>query len=117
MEHENNPLHPFVTPEGYFDTFKERLMVRIAADERAQKQVQRRSAKIWRPYIYWSAVAAVVLLFVLSLWSFWPQIATEELNAYDITDEEFQQFLLDDTDEDYWGIVYLEDEQNITSLR
>ena len=92
-------------------------MVRIAADERAQKQVQRRSAKIWRPYIYWSAAAAVVLLFVLSFWSFWPQTATEELNAYDITDEEFQQFLLDDTDEDYWGIVYLEDEQNITSLR
>lgn len=105
----NDPLHPFVTPEDYFATFKERLMQRIEEEEKVQNEVKSQARKLWKPYLYWSIGAAAVLLLAVSLWNLSPLQHSAalpdpvELNAYDMSDEEFQQFLLDDTNEDYWG--------------
>ena len=120
---ENNPLHPFVTPEGYFATFKEQLMQRIKEEEKVQQEFKTQGRQLWRPYLYWLVSAAAGLLLVVSLWNLsplqHPSISDPvELKAYDMSDEEFQQFLLDDTNEDYWGIIYLEeDDQNVISSR
>lgn len=120
---ENDPLHPFVTPENYFATFKERLKQRIEEEEKVQSEVKSQTRKLWKPYVYWSIGAAAVLLLAVSLWTLSPlQQSTlpdpVELNAYDMSDEEFQQFLLDDTNEDYWGFIYMEeDDQSVISSR
>lgn len=120
---ENDPLHPFVTPENYFATFKERLKQRIEEEEKVQSEVKSQPRKLWKPYVYWSIGAAAVLLLAVSLWTLSPlQQSTlpdpVELNAYDMSDEEFQQFLLDDTNEDYWGFIYMEeDDQSVISSR
>ncbi len=120
---ENDPLHPFVTPENYFATFKERLKQRIEEEEKVQSEVKSQPRKLWKPYVYWSIGAAAVLLLAVSLWTLSPlQQCTlpdpVELNAYDMSDEEFQQFLLDDTNEDYWGFIYMEeDDQSVISSR
>ena len=120
---ENDPLHPFVTPENYFATFKERLKQRIEEEEKVQSEVKSQTGKLWKRYVYWSIGAAAVLLLAVSLWTLSPlQQSTlpdpVELNAYDMSDEEFQQFLLDDTNEDYWGFIYMEeDDQSVISSR
>lgn len=120
---ENDPLHPFVTPENYFATFKERLKQRIEEEEKVQSEVKSQTRKLWKPYVYWFIGAAAVLLLAVSLWTLSPlQQSTlpdpVELNAYDMSDEEFQQFLLDDTNEDYWGFIYMEeDDQSVISSR
>lgn len=120
---ENDPLHPFVTPENYFATFKECLKQRIEEEEKVQSEVKSQTRKLWKPYVYWSIGAAAVLLLAVSLWTLSPlQQSTlpdpVELNAYDMSDEEFQQFLLDDTNEDYWGFIYMEeDDQSVISSR
>lgn len=120
---ENDPLHPFVTPENYFATFKERLKQRIEEEEKVQSEVKSQPRKLWKPYVYWSIGAAAVLLLAVSFWTLSPlQQSTlpdpVELNAYDMSDEEFQQFLLDDTNEDYWGVIYMEeDDQSVISSR
>lgn len=120
---ENDPLHPFVTPENYFATFKERLKQRIEEEEKVQSEVKSQTRKLWKPYVYWSIGVAAVLLLAVSLWTPSPlQQSTlpdpVELNAYDMSDEEFQQFLLDDTNEDYWGFIYMEeDDQSVISSR
>lgn len=122
----NDPLHPFVTPEDYFATFKERLMQRIEEEEKVQNEVKSQARKLWKPYVYWSIGAAAVLLLAVSLWTLSPlqqstlpaTLDPVELNAYDMSDEEFQQFLLDDTNEDYWGSIYMEeDDQSVISSR
>lgn len=120
---EIDPLHPFVTPENYFATFKERLKQRIEEEEKVQSEVKSQIRKLWKPYVYWSIGAAAVLLLAVSLWTLSPlQQSTlpdpVELNAYDMSDEEFQQFLLDDTNEYYWGFIYMEeDDQSVISSR
>lgn len=120
---ENDPLHPFVTPEGYFVHFKERLMQRIEEEKEVQTEVKSQASKLWKPYVYWSIGVAAVLLLVVSLWKLSPLQHSAlpepvELNAYDMSDEEFQQFLLDDTNEDYWGFIYMEEgDQNVISSR
>lgn len=119
----NNPLHPFVTPEDYFVTFKECLMQRIEEENKVQSEVKSQARKLWKPYVYWSIGVAAVLLLIVSLWDLSPlqhsaTLDPEELNTYDMSDEEFQQFLLDDTNEDYWGFIYMEeDDQSVISSR
>lgn len=109
---EENPLHPFKTPDGYFDTFKDRLMARIAEEEIQIAPKKRKQLDVLRPYLYIAAaIAALVLVlnFVPNLFKGEFENENIELRAEDMSEEQFHQFLLDDTTEDYWGTVLLED--------
>ncbi|MBR8702849.1 hypothetical protein [Porphyromonas levii] len=118
---ERNPLHPFSTPEGYFESFKDRLMARIAEEEVQVIPQKPKPLDVLRPYLY-IAAAIVGLVLVLNLV---PNLFDKgiestgiELRAEDMSKDQFEQFLLDDTTEDYWGTVLLEDmdnEKNIIS--
>ena len=78
---ENDPLHPFVTPENYFATFKERLKQRIEEEEKVQSEVKSQTRKLWKPYVYWSIGAAAVLLLAVSLWTLSP-VSYTHLDVY-----------------------------------
>lgn len=118
---EENPLHPFKTPDGYFDSFKDRLMTRIAEEEIQVIPKTRKHLDVLRPYIYIAAaIAGLVLVLNLMPNVFQERIETQEntdLRAEDLSEEQFQQFLLDDTTEDYWGTILLEniDDNNVIS--
>lgn len=122
---EENPLYPFTTPEGYFDDFKERLMNRIATKETTVATPQKTSVlRVLRPYIYAAAALAGIMLAINFAPDFFPTKATSDtttsLANEKLSDEQFKQFLLDDTTEDYWGTVLLEtfdDNRNISSWR
>lgn len=115
-ERENNPLYPYSTPEGYFGDFKSRLMDRIREEERAEElleQHKRPILEVLKPYLYLAAMFVGLALFI----NLFPRLsrtsphATEPLSAeqvYEVSDEEFEQFLFDDTAEDYWGTVLLD---------
>lgn len=97
-------------------------MARIAEEEEVQVLPQKpKRLDVLRPYLY-IAAAIVGLVLVLNLV---PNLFDKgiestgiELRAEDMSEDQFNQFLLDDTTEDYWGTVLLEDmdnEKNIIS--
>lgn len=110
---EENPFHPFKAPDGYFDTFKDRLMARIAEEQIQVIPKGRKRLDVLRPYIYIAAaIAGLVLVLNIVPNQSQESIGTQEvvkIKAEDLSEEQFQQFLLDDTTEDYWGTVLLED--------
>lgn len=110
---EENPLYPFKTPDGYFDSFKDRLMTRIAEEEIQVIPEQRKRLDVLRPYLYIAAAIAglVLVLNLIPKDLFREGVADQDtvLHAEEMPEEQFQQFLLDDTTEDYWGTVLIED--------
>lgn len=115
-----DPLYPFSIPEGYFDSFRDKLMARISAEEIAPSPNKPTILEALRPYLY-AAAAVVAILMTIFAWDplvdlFSGDRAQEAVSA-EMTDDEFQQFLLDDTSEDYWGVILTEDDQNRTSSR
>lgn len=117
---ESNPLHPFKTPDGYFDSFKDRLLTRIAEEEIQVIPKERKRLDVLRPYLYIAAAIAGLVVMLNALPNFFKEIQSQQdkvLHAEDMSEEQFQQFLLDDTTEDYWGTVLLDniDEDDVIS--
>lgn len=121
-ERTNNPLYPYSTPKGYFEDFKSRLMDRIHQEESVEQELpepqKRPILQVLKPYLYLAAMFVGLALFI----NLFPRLsrtspdATEPLateQRVEVSDEEFEQFLLDDTAEDYWGIVLMESENDL----
>lgn len=108
---DSNSLHPFVTPEGYFDDFKVNLMERIKDEE--QVEVTTDNQKKYKNVWYYVAGMAAVIAVALGI-NFLPIVEhSQDLQASQVellSEEEFEQFLIDESAEDYWRIILLESE-------
>lgn len=110
---ESNPLHPFRTPDGYFEQFKVNIMERIQDEEQIEVEVIKKKNPIVK-WVWPIAAAAAVLaaIFVLKL----DQPASPEAMSFMatqsdlLTEDEFEEFLIEETAEDYWGQMLLDDE-------
>lgn len=99
-------LYPYSVPEGYFDSLKANILHRI--EEEGDDAIQIEEApRTWyqkmAPYLY---LAAVMVGFVLLM----RLIPTKEspVNTLDnATSEVYDEFLLEETAEDYWGVVFV----------
>lgn len=123
QEMDKNPLYPYSTPEGYFEDFKSRLMSKIQEEEMLLEPLEQRKKpilEVLRPYLYLAAMFVGLALLI----NFFPTVTkqsedftqpvslTAEQVTIDVTEEEFEQFLLDDTAEEYWGTILLESRDN-----
>ncbi|MDO5016910.1 MAG: hypothetical protein Q4E10_00930 [Porphyromonas sp.] len=124
----DNPIYPFTTPDNYFEDFKDRLMLRIAAEETVlqtsaktstQASAKRQPSRTRRIFFYVAGIAAILigLAVVFNLinvpTSGLNQQELMDLRAEDAVDEQFHQFLLDETTEDYWGTILMEETNDI----
>lgn len=113
---EKNPLHPFVTPDAYFDEFKTKIMARIKEEEQlpAPVIIKKPVYKRILPYI----ISAAAVLLVALLINFYPEkqmgdgMMLQAVEMEDLSEEEFEQFLIDETAEDYWKQILLENEND-----
>ncbi len=89
------PQAGFRTPEGYFESFGERLQQRLKdaeplKDTSESRATGRRVIPLKSKYLAWTAaVAAAVLLAVV----FWPASQGKNLDFGDLADAEIEQYL------------------------
>ncbi|MDN4753914.1 hypothetical protein QYZ87_05135 [Porphyromonadaceae bacterium W3.11] len=108
---DSNPLHPFVTPEGYFEDFKVNIMERIKDEEQVEVTTNNKinHKTIW---YYVAGIAAVIAVVLgVNFLSFEEQSQDLQANQVELlSEDEFEQFLIDESADDYWRIILLESE-------
>lgn len=110
---DSNPLHPFVTPEGYFEDFKVNIMERIKDEEQVEVATNNKInlKKIW--YYVAGVAAVIVVALVVNFLPFEdPNLELQASQVELLSEEEFEQFLIDESAEDYWRIILLESEED-----
>lgn len=120
-EKTKDPLYPYITPDDYFKTVKAQIMDRISEEAMAPKTKELRGIARLRPYLY---AAAVVIGILVTIYAWDSSVGfpfsnnrIDNISTTDMSDDEFQQFLLDDTSEDYWSLFFSVEDQSITSYR
>lgn len=114
---DNNPMHPFIIPEGYFEEFKKTMMEKVRQESSAEKRVMKSTHPLLRGVRPYLLTAAVVAAFAL-VFSFFPKSDVpsggESIATFSesLSEEEYQQFLLEETTQDYWGSILLESEED-----
>lgn len=111
---QQDPLFPYKTPDGYFDNLKVSIMEQIKSEEANKSNV----VEVLRPYLYLVAMFIGLALFLNLLPIVEKKFAKDniELRAEDATDEEYNEFLLDETYDDYWGTIIMENNSNDKNL-
>lgn len=117
---------PFVTPEGYFDTFKATMMQRIKEVEPIQQTVASSTPKritLLKPYLYLAAMfVGMALLFKGISWIQMEQKVSSQpssLMAYsedttifnEITEEDIDDFIAHSTSDTYLVDYLLPEEE------
>lgn len=110
---ESNPLHPFLTPDGYFEDFKMNIMERIKEEEQIEVVPEKKKKNLLVRWMLPIAAAAAVFATVFVL-NFNRPETPEKMGLLAtqtdlLTEDEFEQFLYEETAEDYWGQMLLDD--------
>lgn len=110
---ESNPLHPFLTPDGYFEDFKMNIMERIKEEEQIEVVPEKKKKNLLVRWMLPIAAAAAVFATVFVLNYNRPE-TPEKMGLLAtqtdlLTEDEFEQFLYEETAEDYWGQMLLDD--------
>lgn len=110
---ESNPLHPFLTPDGYFEDFKMNIMEKIKEEEQIEVVPEKKKKNLLVRWTLPIAAAAAVFATVFVL-NFNRPETPEKMGLLAtqtglLTEDEFEQFLYEETAEDYWGQMLLDD--------
>ena len=118
----DNPLYPFTLPEGYFGAFKEQMMERIRAEQRqGVPQSTTIVRPLWRKYDLrsYAYIAAAVIILLLTVGYFTLLAPDRQLSEgyhtpiiAEMSEDDFQQFIIDDTADDYWGTVMMQEDSD-----
>ncbi len=83
------PDRGFQTPDGYFETFGQRLQKRLE-NPGDSVQSQPRVFRLSQRYMGWTAAVAAAILLAIVLW---PASTNQNLNFEDLADAEIEQYL------------------------
>ena len=87
--HRPMPDRGFQTPDGYFETFSQRLQKRLE-DGDDLVQGPSRVLRLSQKYLGWTAAAAAAVLLAIVLW---PASQGQNLNFEDLADAEIEHYL------------------------
>ena len=89
IPHRPMPDRGFNTPDGYFETFSERLERRLEHTDNSV-QGKPRVLRLSQRYLGWTAAMAAAVLLAIVLW---PASKGQNLNFEDLADAEIEQYL------------------------
>ena len=112
---DKDPVNCFQMPDGYFDELKSKVFYRIHSEEvrEAEPVPEKRSLlDVLRPYLYLAAMFVGMALLFKALPLITPPGATnteeaqvqamsDEEPIHEISEEEFRQYLLEETQDEY----------------
>ena len=112
---DNDPANCFRMPDGYFDELKSKVFYRIHTDEETEVppvQEKRPLRVVLQPYLYLAAMFVGMALLFKALPLITPpgasdtgearvQALTDEESLRQVSEEEFRQYLLEETQDEY----------------